>query len=82
MVFILGVEVEWYLLSSILIYTSVLIPTPYKAETMPNCEKSNNIYNQLIFQRIELKGRFMLDRASFAWLHKCNAYVERSAFAQ
>jgi hypothetical protein len=49
MVFILGVEVEWYLLSSILIYTSVLIPTSYKAETMPNCEKSNNIYNQLIF---------------------------------
>jgi hypothetical protein len=49
MVFILGVEVEWYLLSSILIYTSVLIPTSYKAETMPNCETSNNIYNQLIF---------------------------------
>ena len=49
MVFILGVEVEWYLLSSILINTSVLIPTSYKAETMPNCEKSNNIYNQLIF---------------------------------
>ena len=49
MVFILGVEVEWYLLSSILIYTSVLIPTPHKAETMPKCEKSNNKYNQLIF---------------------------------
>ena len=82
MVIILGVEVEWYLLSSILIYTSVLIPTSYKAETMPNCEKSNNIYNQLIFLRIKLKGRFILDRASFAWLHKCNAYVEKRALMQ
>jgi len=49
MVFIFGVEVEWYLISSILIYTSVLIPISYKAETMPNCEESNNKYNQLIF---------------------------------
>jgi len=49
MVFILGVEVEWYLLSSILIYSSVLIPTSYKAETMPKYEKSNNKYNKLIF---------------------------------
>jgi hypothetical protein len=81
-VFVLGVEVGWYLLSSIIIYVSVLIPTSYKAETMPNCEKSNNKYNRLIFLRIELKGRFMLDRASFAWLHKCNDCVERSAFKQ
>jgi hypothetical protein len=48
-VFVLGVEVEWYLLSSILIYMSVLIPTSYRAETMPKCEKSNNKYNQLIY---------------------------------
>jgi hypothetical protein len=65
-VFILGVEVEWYLLSSILIYTSAVIPTPYRAKTMPKYEKSNNKYNQLIFLRIELKDRFMLDWASFA----------------
>ena len=65
MVIILGVEVEWYLLSSILIYTSVLIPT-FRAETMPEYEKSNNKYNHLIFLRIKFKGRFMLDRASFA----------------
>ena len=82
MVFILGVEVEWYFLSSILIYTSVLIPTSYRAETMPKCEKSNNKYNQLIFKKIKLKERFMLDRVSFVWLHKCNDCVERSAFTQ
>ena len=65
MIFILGVEIEWYLLSSILIYTSALIPTSDRAETMPECEKSNNKYNQLIFKRIKLKGRSILDRASF-----------------
>jgi hypothetical protein len=66
-VFVLGVEVEWYLFSSILIYMSVLIPTSYRtdrAETMPKCEKSNNKYNQLIYLIIKLKDRFMLDRAS------------------
>ena len=35
MVFILGVEVEWYLFASIFIYTIVLIPISYKAEIMP-----------------------------------------------
>jgi len=64
-VFVLGVEVEWYLLSSILMYTSAFTPTSYKAETMPKYEKSNNKYNQLIFLRIKLKDRFMLDLASF-----------------
>jgi hypothetical protein len=47
-VFVLGIEVERYLFSSILVYTSVLIPIS-KAETMPEREKSYNKYNQLNF---------------------------------
>ena len=78
MVFVLGVEVEWYLPSSILMYTSAFTPISYNAETMPKCEKSNNKYNQLIFLKNKIERSICVGSCEFVWLHKCNDYVERS----
>ena len=65
MVFVLGVEVEWYLLSSILMYTSAFTPTSYKAETMPKYEKSNNKYNQLIFLKNKIERSIYVRSGEF-----------------